>query len=242
MPPLPTGPSSKGKPAALATTAASLAPRVLQAPQAITANQALQASQVNLDSPVVHHQSACPRSHRSANHAHLVLQDPLDLRESQELLEPVANRATPAKTVAQAPLVHKVLQAHLVSPVRTDPQAMLGSLLSRPRPPPESPALRVPLDLKDHLDRTAAQELMASPVALDPRDPQAPMDSLATQAKTASQDRKDPQDRPERRVSARNIAPWTEVSSSRMECGDKQHFERIFLMFVPLFMVSPQKK
>jgi len=129
----------------------------------------------------------------------------------------------PEKMLSPDHQVHRAHQDHLASQDPTDPLEMPDSRPNRLRPRPET------LDPRVHLVHRGPQAPMVSQVSTDSQVDRARKDhpeTLAPQAipaPTDSRARRDHQDPPEKRVSARNTALWTAVSSSRMEPDAKRN-------------------
>jgi hypothetical protein len=126
-----------------------------------------------------------------------------------------------AKTDNLADLAHKDHPDHLATLAQTDHEVTLARQLSALQPPPATPA---PLALMDHpaqLVNPARKATMAPQVPQDPKVHLVPMAAPAKMVLPETKDHPAQTDHEENRVSARNIARWTAVSSSKTEQGAK---------------------
>jgi len=175
------------------------------------------------------------RQQLHANRPHLLLanlvhKDHPDHPDHQEALE------TPVKLELQddqelmllqeAP-GHEDLPDHQENPAQSDPTANQVSQLNQSHSYPEK--LENP-EIKDQLDHPEPQD---HPETMDHQDQQDQKENPAQMELPAKTDNLAQQDHPEdpealeRRVSARNTAPWTEVCSSRTVRVDKLKIDRI---------------
>jgi hypothetical protein len=189
--------------------------------------------QDHLASLANHHQKSAllPRPHH-ANHAHLANLASQDHKVLPATPAQLEIQATLAKMVNQAAQARKVHPAHQATQVLMDHEVIQVRQLSALQPLPETPDPPAQMDHLAQLVNQAPKETMATQEAQAPKAHQA---QLAAQAKMVLPETKDHQvqmDPKENRVSARNTALWTAVSSSKMEQDVKNlahHFSRSFL-------------
>ena len=184
------------------------------------ANPEHQAPQEIQASPQRHHANRPlhPRASRVPR-GHPDLQD---LQEAQAIQAKLALQDVQELMLLQAAQDHADHQAHRESPVQlvqTESQACLRNQNHSCQENQESPAIKDQADLQDHLDhqdKTDHQDQQAR------RESQARTEPPGRTVKLDQQDLQEAAEHKARRVSARNTAPWTAVSSSKMELVVKQ--------------------
>jgi len=230
--PRPIAPSPKGRCLEDATTAACPDRQDHQADQAKMVDQADQELQDHQASLANHHQkSALPLPFHHANHAHQANPANPDPKVLPATPAQLVTQVTPAKMVTQAAQAHKVPLVHPEIQVAMDHEVIQARQLSALQQLPETQDPPDPMDHQAQLVNQARKETTETQV---PQDPKAHQVQLADPAKMVLQATKAhlaPMVPKANRVYARNIAPWTAVSSSKMEQDVKKkcHFLCSFL-------------
>lgn len=190
--------------------------------------QDVPAPQVSLEHPASPRIFACPQvSHHAAN-AHpdlLASLVHLEILETQDHLVSMVVEDNLDAMVPKAHLDHQALQAQMVSQDKRVTQVVMASMN---RAFPVNLAHQVTMATQDpvaHLVNSAQTETTET---MEPRDRPAVLDPQARMAILETRDAQENQANLENVVSARNIAPWTEASFSRMEPDVKGR--RFFLL------------
>lgn len=184
--------------------------------QARTVDQADPDHRDHRASPANHHRkfASLPPRHR-ADRADLAKQENPVHKARPATRDQLARPAIAAKTDNQADQAHKDHQAHQATLAQTDHEAIQARPLSALQQLPEIPDPPALMDHPDQLVNQARRVTTAPPVPLDRKDHLAPTVDPAKMVLQETKDHPAQTAHAENRVSARNTAPWTAVSSSK---------------------------